>query len=531
MMKKTFQFIITLIVGISLFVACTDNFDEMNTNPNAATTIDPSLLLPKMQREATNGGYVSYQTGENLHSNLYVQWVSNTATYFSSGRYEYNDGWVTGAYWTPYYTFVLKNLLDIKKMADGDPKYKEMYHIARIVNAIGAARTTDLFGDIPYSEASRGKEKPAYDSQKDIYYTIFDELREATEALSSSFPVEQMKYGKQDVIYGGDVAKWIKLGNSLRLRYAIRLSFVDAAKAKIEGEAALSKPLFASVQDNAALATSVDDNSGIGHPLYTLCYWNEFRMSSTLERKYKELSTVVDPRMEFYWGVTESTWGTNSPQFKGLRNGLSSDQLGETGNKPTENSNIWGLLWAPEWNSGVGKPAGYRAFPYYTMCYSEVSFLKAEAAIRGWTNAGDAKDNYEKGIRASFQEARHNVDTKLYSISNDETYINSGSVKWDNAADFETKLKQIITQKWISLFPNGNEAWAEFRRTGYPELNPIAQSADPSINPSKGEFLKKLRYINKEREENTENATSTSLNGGKGDGGNVRVWWDTGRYK
>ena len=81
------------------------------------------------------------------------------------------------------------------------------------------------------------------------------------------------------------------------------------------------------------------------------------------------------------------------------------------------------------------------------------------------------------------------------------------------------------------MFPNGNEAWAEFRRTGYPELNPIAQSADPSINPSKGEFLKKLRYINKEREENTENATSTSLNGGKGDGGNVRVWWDTGRYK
>ncbi|SHF82135.1 Starch-binding associating with outer membrane [Mariniphaga anaerophila] len=531
MMKKIFRIFQILFIGLVLFVGCTDDFDEMNTNPNAATEIDPSLLFPKLEREATNGGWANYQMGENLHTNLFVQWMSNSASYFSSGRYEYNNNWVTTAYWTPYYTYVLKNLLDIKKMAEATPKYEEMYHIARIATAIGTARTTDLFGDIPYSEASRGTEKPIYDAQKDIYYSILKDLKEATEALSSSFSVEQMKYGNQDIIYGGDVAKWIKLGNSLRLRYALRLSFVDPEKAKAEGEAALNGPLLSSVDDNAALATSTDDNDGIGHPLYTLCYWNEFRMSSTLEKAYKELSSVNDPRMECYWGVTESTHGSEAPEFKGVRNGLPTDQLTKAGNTPAENSNIWGLLWAPEWNSGTGTPSGFRAYPYYTMCFSEVCFLKAEAAIRGWNNAGDARTNYEDGIRASFKEARHNVNTSLYETTNDESYIAGGSVKWDEAADFENKLERVITQKWIALFPNGNEAWAEFRRTGYPELTPIAQSDDPNIKPNNGEFLKKLRYVNKEREENTVNATSASLNGGKGDGSNVRVWWDTERYK
>ncbi len=531
MMKKISKLLLILLTFLYGFISCTDDFDEINTDPNAATDINPGLLFPKLIREAVNGGYVNYQTGENLHANLYVQWMSNTASYFSSGRYEYNNSWVTGAYWAPYYTYVLKDLLDIQRMAKETPKYEEMYQIARIATAIGTARTTDLFGDIPYSEASRGIEKPTYDSQKDVYYHIFTELKEATEALAAGFSEEQANYGSQDIVFSGDAEKWLKLGNSLRLRYAIRLSFIDPDKAKEEGEAALNEPLLSSINDNAALETSIDDNSGIGHPLYTLCYWNEFRLSSTLATAYQELSTVADPRMECYWGATEATHDNETPIFKGLRNGLSTDQLTQAGNTPSENSNIWGLLWAPEWNSGTGTPSGFRAYPFYTMCYSEVCLLKAEAAIRGWSNAGDAQTNYEDGIRASFQEARNGVNASLYSTANDEVYITSGDVKWNTSADFEGKLEKIITQKWLSLFPNGNEAWAEFRRTGYPELQPIAQSDDASINPANGEFIKKLRYVNKEREENTDNATSPSLNNGQGDGSNVRVWWDTSRYE
>jgi hypothetical protein len=497
----------------------------MNRNPNAINEINPQLLLPKMQYEVINANAYEYQRGENLFANQYCQWVANTAPYFNSDRYEYNSEWVTIGYWSPFYTYVLKEFLDIRRMTETHPEYEEMYHIARIVAAIGTARTTDLFGDVPYSEASRGIDQCKYDSQKDIYYAILKELREATEALSAGFNTGQLKYGASDFYYNGDVEAWIRLGNSLRLRYALRIAFIDPGKAKEEGEAALAQPMMTHTGDNAYLITSIEDS---GHPLFVISNWNEFRMSATLENAYKTLSTVHDPRMECYWGVTEASVALNAPEFKGVLNGLPGDRL------PPSNtaSSTWGLLWAPTWNSSHVKPVSFAAeYPLYIMCYSEVCFLKAEAGIRGWADAGPVQSNYENGIRASFAEARWNVNPALYSTDDDETYLSTGNVKWNEGADFETKLEKIATQKWIALFPNGTEGWAEVRRTGYPKLTPIERSEDVSINVANGEFIKKLRYVNIERELNETNATSPERNGGKGDGQHVRVWWDTGRYK
>ena len=164
------------------------------------------------------------------------------------------------------------------------------------------------------------------------------------------------------------------------------------------------------------------------------------------------------------------------------------------------------------------------------MNYAEVCFLKAEAAIRGWQGAGDAKANYEAGIRASLEEMRAMAPAGSYTTADDDAYITTGNVAWNDADDFETKLEKIITQKWIGIFPNAEEAWAEFRRTGYPELQPVVQSLDPSIDPANNEFIKKLRYVDNELNNNNANATDPSLNGGQGDGMNVRVWWDTSRY-
>ncbi|MDR2448447.1 MAG: SusD/RagB family nutrient-binding outer membrane lipoprotein [Prevotellaceae bacterium] len=508
-----------------MLAGCTGMFDEINRNPNAINEINPQLLLPKMQYEVINANAYEYQRGENLFANQYCQWVANTAPYFNSDRYEYNSEWVTIAYWSPYYTYVLKEFLDVRRMVETHPEYQEMYHIARIVAALGAARTTDLFGDVPYSEASRGLDKSKYDAQKDIYYDILKELTEATEALSAGFDHVQLKYGASDFYYNGEADAWIRFGNSLRLRYALRIAFIDPGKAQQEGEAALSRPMMTHTGDNACLVTSIEDD---GHPLFVISNWSEFRMSATLENAYKTLSAAPDPRMECYWGVTEASVAANTPAFKGVRNGLPSDQLP----LPNTASSTWGLLWAPEWNSSHIKPVVFTAeYPLYAMCYSEVCFLKAEAGVRGWAGAGNVQANYENGIRASFAEARWNVNPALYSTANDETYIATGSVKWNEGADFETKLEKIATQKWLALFPNGTEAWAEVRRTGYPKLTPIARSEDPAINVANGEFIKKLRYVNIEREINGEHATSPNLNGGKGDGQHVRVWWDTGRYK
>jgi len=524
-MNTFLKYTFILLLG-GLFFNCTGNFDEMNTNPNTVTEIDPSLLLPKMQAAVIDANANEYQRGENLYSNQYCQWVSNSASYFASDRYVYNSDWSTAAYWLPYYTYILKNLRDIKDMADKYPKYQEMYQIARIVAAVGAARTTDIFGDVPYSEGGTGLDKPKYDAQKDIYYDILNELKEATTALKAGFPEEQVGYGSQDLYFNGDVNKWIKLGNSLRLRYALRISFVDPDKAKQEGESALGQTMMGSIDDNAYFIQNINDNGGF--PMFVISNWGEFRLSSTLENAYKTLSSVVDPRMEFYWGVTQQSVDDGAPDIKGIRNGIPSDQLPPA----AEASSCWGLLWAPTWNSAHVLPTTFSiTAPLYIMCYSEVCFLKAEAAIRGWSNAGSAQTEYENGIRASFAEARLDVATNLYSTANDDVYIKTGSVKWDDAANFETKLEKVATQKWISLFPNGTEGWAETRRTGYPKLQPVVRSDAPAINPANGEFIKKLRYVDMELNSNSENANSPSLNGGKGDGINVRVWWDTGRYK
>ena len=136
------------------------------------------------------------------------------------------------------------------------------------------------------------------------------------------------------------------------------------------------------------------------------------------------------------------------------------------------------------------------------------------------------------GIRASFEDARKDADASYYIADykpeNDDVYINGGNVKWDNGADFEAKLKKIITQKWIAIYPNGVEAWSEFRRTGYPLFNPVVACDIDDIKA--GEFIKKLRYVDDERSLNP-NATNPSVNNNQGDGPHVRVWWDTKRYK
>ena len=144
----------------------------------------------------------------------------------------------------------------------------------------------------------------------------------------------------------------------------------------------------------------------------------------------------------------------------------------------------------------------------------------------GWNGAGSAQQNYEDGIRASFADERSFLsDKSLSDTSNDETYITTGDVAW--SSDPNKQLEQIITQKWLALYPSGVEAWAEVRRTGYPEMIPVKHSEDPNINPSNGEFITKIRYIDSERRENAANALSPSLNQGQGDGSTVKVWWHT----
>lgn len=531
-MKQFIKNIVTIGGIFILIMNCTGDFERMNENPLAAKEVSPALIFPKMLDYGFNCRSWEYQVGNNLHTNLYAQYFANTASYFASGRYDWKDNWVKDGFWRSYYVYLSKNLHTVKLMLEKNPKYDNMYQIMRIVSAMGASRTTDCFGDIPYFQAGQGIEESKYDSQKDIYYDIFKELTEAVTSLKLK-KEKQEDYKSQDIIFEGDLEKWIKLANSLRLRYALRLSFIDAEKAKKEGEAALKEILMTGNADNAGIKNAA---ANAGHSLWTISFWNEFRVSKTMIDIMLTESSVQDPRLPLWFSQTQGyAYGQWDVRFQGLPNGLPASELTKPQYKVENNSCVWGLNVYPEWNQNAKGsvnegtvPKGTIVKPHVIMNYAEVCFLKAEAALRGWAGSGNAQANYEEGILASFAEAREGVNSTLYSTANDKKYVNGGNVKWNDANSFEDKLKQIITQKWIAIYPNGTEAWTEFRRTGYPLLTPIVQS-DLDLIKS-GEFIKKLRYIDDERNLNRY-AKETSLNQGKGDGQNIRVWWDTGRYK
>ena len=524
------------------FVACTGNFESMNTDNSSLVSVSPAYILPFIQETIVNLDSGPYQRGDNLHSQLYCQFFGNTVGDWNTDRYGYNDDWAYSGFWEPYYS-TLKHLKIIKELANQNSSYTNLYQMARITVAFGTIGMTDLFGDIPYSEAGTGNTAPKYDTQKDIYYDVFNELTEASNILKQNLTGQENIGENNDMIYSGDLLKWIKFANSLRLRYALRLIYVDPDKAKYEGESALAAGVFESNEDNAYVR--VDASGSWGHPLYMICTWNCFTMSKTMENILKNYSSVSEPRMPLSYGKSKAWWeNEKNPSmtfkgeaFQGVPNGLTAtemlaiDEDGWMKNNPDNNSCVYGLQAFPTWNTEGILGNVKVALDFKVMNYAEVCQLKAEAALRGWNGAGVIKDNYEAGIRASFLEEREPVDASLYSTVNDNIYLSTGKVKWNEDASDEEKLERIMIQKWLCLYPNGIEAWAECRRTGYPKLNPISRSDDPSINPENGEFIKKIRYCDAEYRDNNINVTVPTINQGQGDGMNVRVWWDTGRYK
>ena len=541
-MKLSIKYIAAAL-ALGMTSSCTDSFERMNEDPGSLTDVSPAYILPFIQETGSNLDSGPYQRGDNLHSQMYCQYFTNTTAGWTCDRYGYNDGWADPGFWVPYYT-VMKHVKIIKDLAAANESYTNYYQMARITEAYCSIGMTDLFGDVPYTEAGIGNATPKYDSQKDIYYDVFNELKEAAETLQKKYAGQEPCGPDNDLLYSGDIDKWVRFANSLRLRYALRLAFIDPDKAKAEGEAALAAGVMQSNDDNAYLRITA--SGGWGHPLYMICNWNGFVMSKTMENILKKSSTVPDPRMPLWFGQTvgyvnnkkEPVAGFKGERFQGVPNGRTDVQLGEMDadnykpNDPNNNSCVYGLQAFPNWNTKDEVVSNtVVALPFKVMNYAEVCQLKAEAALRGWKGAGDVKTNYEEGIRSSFAEESANVDKSAFNSGDEETYITTGNVKWNDGDSQEAKLEKIITQKWLAVYPNGIEAWAECRRTGYPKLMTVSQSDDPDIKPANGEFIKKIRYSDAERRENGVHANDASLNQGQGDGQNVRVWWDTKRYK
>ena len=166
-MKLYNKFLIGCL-ALGALSACTDRFESMNTDPSSLVNVSPAYILPFVQETGVNLDATPYQRGDNLHSQMYCQYFTNTVQGWTSDRYGYNDGWAEPGYWTPYYT-TLKHLKEVKAMAAETPSYTNYCQMVRITVAYGTIGMTDTFGDIPYSEAGLGGSSPKYDVQKNIY--------------------------------------------------------------------------------------------------------------------------------------------------------------------------------------------------------------------------------------------------------------------------------------------------------------------------------------------------------------------------
>ena len=502
-----------VITGILLLIlmsgACTDHFEEINTDPTRVTEVPPDMLFT---RGLVYGAlrYDVYQRGKDLYGNRYSQYFANTQTGWGTDRYETRQDWLT-TFWGASYSNFGINIAEAIRFTEDDPELANLNAQARIWRAFTMHRLTDFFGDIPLTEALKGNLRPKYDTQEDIYRTLLADLREAVDQLDEGL---EYRTGSADVLFHDDLDKWRRFGNSLRLRLAMRVAYAAPDLAQDHVSEVLTEGLImTSNNDNAML--EMDPGAGTGdlvheNPMYWIFSFDEYRVS---EHMIDRLTEHDDPRLRIFARPNVRR------QYAGLPNGLSDSQLGDY---PDRNYSTQGALFVQQ----------DTPIPFIT--YAEVKFLEAEAALRGW-GAGNPASHYEEGVRAHMEHLNRLIDhverdLEDEKISQDEIddYISQPGVSYNSGGSFNEQLEQIISQKWLALYGQGLEAWAEMRRTGYPEPYEIM---DPSGGETNGQLPRRVRYPSEEQGLNPDNLREAIERQG-GDPSDFRMhptrrmWWD-----
>lgn len=522
---KNIQKIILFSVLNLFLLNCTDDFKKTDTNPYAS---DPKNIdAGEYFNQIFNNIYVfdpasTAQLQQNLNADLFSGYMTNPRPFIAganNGTYALVDGW-NDKIFSVFYPSVMQNcqyIIDIAK----DPA-PVLYALALILRVEGAHRVADTFGPIVYTKFGETTTTPEYDSLENTYHQFFKDLDEAIEVLDENST--DKSFASYDLVYGGDLIKWIKFANSLRLRLSMRIANVDPSLSKTEAEKSLNHP--------TGVITANDENfyieAGKINPLVTFnSSWNDTRMNASME---SIMGGYEDPRLAVYFQPSDVVEG----EYKGIRNGL--PLLTGYKDEQAQKKPYIGFSKLGEMYDKDGTPITGMQL----MTASEVYFLKAEAALKGYNNAGDPKANYEEGIRTSLQQYGLEAQANAYisdavkkpkdyvdpvTSSNNITAQSSVTIAWDNASSDEEKLEKVITQKWIAVFPDGQEAWSEFRRTGYPKIFPVVS------NQSNGTIdtdvqIRRLNFPIGERNTNPEQIeAATKLLKGPDNGG-TRLWWD-----
>ncbi len=512
-----------LVLGLSLGInSCTEDFEELNTRPDAliADQLDVGLLgkaFAQGQYFSMMGESWRFQIAENLFSDLFAQYFATTAANFDSDRHVEVGRWIDLA-WSSFYGQAAPQLKLVEDQTAALGLTVENA-VAKVWRVQAYHRITDYWGPAIYSSFGNGETSVPYDTQEAMYTDFFTTLDEAVAVLSAN--TSARAFPNDDQLYQGDAAKWLTFANTLRLRLAMRIRYVDAAKAQMEAEKAVAAGVMMTNDDTAELLTT--DNSR--NPFFTITNWGEFRMSADMESILKGYD---DPRIgRFFSPAVDGDDDGDGVAYEGLRNGLLKVDKVSTLN--TQHSDM-----APEF---LDASRGGTNPPIKVLNAAEAYFLRAEGALMGWNMGGTAQELYEQGIAMSMGQWGFSgaaVDAYIASnaipVSPDDAFgsmvASDVPVAFDTGGDMERQLEQIITQKWISLYPDGWEAWAELRRTGYPRLFPRLNS--DNLDVPADAVMRRVTFVEGEFSNNlaaVEAAQGLSELVG-GDLNSTKVWWD-----
>jgi hypothetical protein len=525
--RKSLVAIFTIMLSIFL-LGCENNFNKLNTPENKITTgnigkSELGQLFADAEYKAFIGGHDGWELLHELHASIWSQIFTTTSAGFDTDQYKEVLSWVKIG-WNEFYSNPPVSLHFVRKYT-AEHNMPVEHAVATIYAIPMYERMTDFFGPIPFSKFGNGKTSVPFDSQKSIYHQFFGMLDKAVATLKKH--KDDSPFGNNDIVYGGDVNKWITFANSLRLKLAIRIVYAEPDTAKMEAEKAVQAGVMQNNSDNALISTTINNVNY----LTTWTYIDPFAMSATQESILKGFN---DPRMKVFWNSGGGRLGGNAG-YHGLRNGLTSQM--KQGNTDEKGASFVGPEFFPIADGGTNPPC-------VVMTAAQVDFLRAEGALRGWDMGGTAQHFYNEGIRASLKYWADASDAEINNYinsTNTPSAVNSSkaiigvdfhtppesdiTVKYENSASFETQLEQIITQKWIDEFLNPWDAWAERRRTGYPRGYAIINSLNPNIPTTA--IMRRIRYPSSVYSNNKDavtEAVNKYLNGK--DLNMTRLWWD-----
>ncbi|HTJ52017.1 MAG TPA: SusD/RagB family nutrient-binding outer membrane lipoprotein [Cyclobacteriaceae bacterium] len=521
-MKKNKIKYITLAILI-LSVSCTGDFDKINTNPNTLTTdqLNATMAGPSFANALYKGisnaswaipgdDYGTYGLITMLHSMLFSHYMSAGDPGYQTERNGINDGWRSRG-WTRFYTLAVPSLRNAYTASEGNAEALAVLDIWKVYMF---HRFTDSWGPVPYSKAGVGGASIAYDSQESMYADFFKLLDAANTTLDASSESTIAIFKSYDKVYDGNIEKWRRFGNSLRLRLALRLSDVDASTAKTQAEAAVTAGVIESNTGSAYFATSSNEYNDF---VDVAKYWG-FYMTADMESILKGYN---DPRLAIWFEANSNGHFVGQPNGGPTVRDWSTDTLSMTNQTTTFADNV--------------------KKPIEIMMASETSFNLAEGALNGWSmGSGTAQSYYEKGISLSLQQwgvtnsSAINTYIAGTSTAADPTFASYYAAEGINTPPVDVPVlwagtvaeqrKQIAVQKYLGLFPESWEAWSDLRRTDADILYPLLATENTAVG--KG-VMKRLTYLPNEYSTNTDavNTAVGTIPGGL-DVGNANVWWD-----